>query len=150
MQSPAGRHTAYSESYWFGNPGGYQTWVVGSNASGSSAAGELQPILDELGGTAVANYGAFEVEGPCGGQMPERWYTRAPIQAFRASMPINTLSISGEGMPPDPEPGPWIDQARNLTGRSSTPLEREALVRGWLIVALAVLLVTIIVILDSS
>jgi hypothetical protein len=112
MQSPAGRHTMYAESYYFGNPGNYQCWVVASNPASELGAGDLRPILNELGAMDVAQFGAFEVEAPFGGEMPNCWYTRPPIKYFRQSMPINTFSESGPHGTPDPEPGPFLDEVR--------------------------------------
>lgn len=111
-QSGAGRHSSYAESYYFGNPGNYQCWVVATNAAGAVGTGDLRPLLDALDATDVALFGAFEVSAPFGGEMPDYWYTRPAIEKFRKSTPINTFGESGPHGAPDPEPGPFIDEVR--------------------------------------
>lgn len=145
MQSPAGRHTSYAESYYFGNPGNYQTWVVASNAAGAFGGGDFQPVLAALGATDVATFGALEVDAPFGGEMPDCWYTTPPIQEFRESTPINTFSESGPHGAPDSQPGPWIAEVRVFMWRSQATGGRRRLVSvlGLSAVLLAILAVSL-------
>jgi hypothetical protein len=143
MQSPAGRHTSYAESYYFGNPGNYQTWVLASNAAGAFGGGDFRPLLAAVGATDVATFGAFEVDAPFGGEMPDCWYTRPPIKEFRESTPINTFSESAPHGSPDAQPGPWIDEVRVFMWRPQATGGRRRL--AWVLGLSAVLLAIVAV-----
>lgn len=140
MRSGAGRHTMYAESYYFGNPGNYQCWVVASNPASELAAGNLDGVLSALGGGAA--HGAFQAGAAAfGGEMPKCWYTRPPIRAFRERTPINTLSVSGAYGVPDAEPGPRIDEVRVFAPHRVMDEKRPELIRGFIGTALVVAIV---------
>ena len=130
----------YAESYYFGNPGNYQSWVVASNPASELTAGNLDPLLSALDATGgVANHGAFQEGAPVvGGDMPNCWYTRPPIRAFRGRTPINTLSVSGAYEAPDAEPGPWIDEVRVFAPDHVAVEEHRKLIRVFIGTALVV------------
>ena len=142
MRSGAGRHTMYAESYYFGNPGNYQCWVVASNPVGKGGTGNVDPVLSALNATGgVATHGAFQEGAPLVGEMPSCWYTRPSVKGFRESTPINTLSVSGAHGAPDAEPGPWIDEVRVFAPHYATGDKRRKVVWGFVGGALVVALV---------
>ena len=61
MRSGAGRHTMYAESYYFGNPGNFQCWVVASSPASELTRGNLDAVLSALD----APTGVREQHGAC-------------------------------------------------------------------------------------
>ena len=114
------RRWCYAEAYYFGNPGYYQSWVIASNDTGVPAAGrQLREVIEALNEPVeqVAAFGAFlsreeRRRRPPPDDMPQCWYTRPPIAAFRAETAFNTLSVSGPHQPPEANPGPDHDHVR--------------------------------------
>jgi hypothetical protein len=110
------RRHSYAESYYFGNPGFYQSWVAASNDAGAHGAGSLDGVIRALGGTEVVALGRLQDWGEGGPpEMPICWYTRPAVAEFRASTPINTLVVSGPHLPPNPSLGPDLDHVRTLS-----------------------------------
>lgn len=132
-----GAHThEYAESYWFGNPGCYQRFVLSHNDAGTGSFGVPKIIWFAEG---VLKFG--DQTPP---EFPER-------QQFRAQTVVNTLTVLGAGatarladpggVTADPaqegralsallgQPrGPWIDSVRVLIpdARSRRQLRRRS------------------------
>ena len=77
--------------------------------------------------------------------MPDCWYTRPALAAFRASTAFNTLGVSGPHRPPDPQVGPDLDHVRLLWGPYRPPESPKQLMGLALFAVVLVALVAIVV-----
>jgi hypothetical protein len=90
----------YAESYWFGNPGQYQRFVLSANELGT---GDFGYSIEREGGPGYFRTGMLAHEyQPLAGQQPE-FDAAAPYALhFRAATTINTLTVLGPaGRPED-------------------------------------------------
>lgn len=110
----AARRREYSESYWFGNPGNYQRYVLSHNDAGT---GKFFFNIRLLGGPSWCQEGRlmFNDNRPVA---PPPFHPEAPYaKAFRAGTTINTLTVLSPTMPPTglaPPRGPDADHVRVL------------------------------------
>ncbi len=89
------RRFAYAESHWFGNPGGYQVYVLGYNDAGTGHY-EMPPPL-----TIGAAANAPQVSGgrlcPETGSRPSWDQLPGWLQPPRDKTTVNTLTVLGPG-----------------------------------------------------
>jgi hypothetical protein len=118
----AARRREYSESYWFGNPGNYQHYVLSYNEAGT---GKFSAHAQTPGGWCQDGVLWFHDPPPVA---PPPFDPGAPYaRQFRAGTTVNTLTVLGPLMPAAglaPPRGPDADYVRVLV-----PSARE---RRWL------------------
>jgi hypothetical protein len=110
----AARRREYSESYWFGNPGNYQRYVLSHNEAGT---GKSDFSIQMAGGPDWCQDGflRFDDSPPVS---PPAFDPEAPYaRQFRAGTTVNTLTVLGPLMPPTglvAPRGPDADHVRVL------------------------------------
>lgn len=89
----------YAESYWFGNPGQYQRFVLSANELGT---GDFGYSIGREGGPGYFRTGmlAHEYQPPAG-QQPEFDASAPYALHFRAATIINTLTVLGPAGRPE-------------------------------------------------
>jgi hypothetical protein len=92
----AARRREYAESYWFGNPGNYQRYVLSHNDAGT---GKFYFNIQMLSGPGWCQEGFLEFDNPPP-VTPPPFDPDAPYaRQFRAGTIINTLTVLGPLMP---------------------------------------------------
>jgi hypothetical protein len=124
----AARRREYCESYWFGNPGNYQRYVLSYNDAGT---GKFFFYLLTLGGPSWCQDGFFMSSDPPAGPSPPFDPQSNYGRQFRAGTAVNTLTVLSARMPPTgmaAPRGPDADYVRVLVpdARQRRRLRRRA------------------------
>jgi hypothetical protein len=109
---------SYAESFYLGNPGYYQTWVVALNSAAPGGATPVGTVVEELGGGVLGavRFGDFRDGDDETAELPTDWTTRGGVAQFRQTAVVNTLAVAGPHRRPNPNPGPARDRVRVLGG----------------------------------
>ena len=89
------RRWGYGEAYYYGNPGGYQTYVYSINDAGAdSGAQNIAAVFDEAGYVAFGLLNDSPNEGFAHPEMAS-WLDRESVRVFRQQAVINTVTVVG-------------------------------------------------------